>query len=159
MAVEIERKFLVVGEAWRELADAGRQVTQAYLSDSEKSSIRIRIIDGKRAFLSIKSGYRGITRDEFEYEIPVRDAEEMLALRQSGIVDKIRHHLLIAGVVWEVDVFSGENAGLVIAEVELEDENQKLTLPSWIGQEVTGDLRYQNSMLAKSPYGTWGLSE
>jgi CYTH domain-containing protein len=155
MALEIERKFLVKSRAWQREADAGRRIRQAYLSNTARNSVRVRIIDDKNARLTIKSGYRGIVRDEFEYEIPAADAREMLALRQSTIIDKVRYKVEHAGRVWEVDEFFGANAGLVLAEIELDDENHALHLPAWVGREVTGDKRFNNSQLAVHPFGEW----
>ena len=159
MAVEIERKFLVADETWRADVDQGQRIQQAYLSACASHSIRIRIVDETKAWLTIKSGYRGIVRDEFEYEVPLGDAVAMLELRQSDIVDKIRYRVPADGFMWEVDVFAGANAGLVIAEIELENETQEPAEPLWLGTEVTGDLRYQNSMLASEPFETWKLSQ
>lgn len=159
MAVEIERKFLVADNTWRAAADPGRRIRQAYLSASTSHSIRIRIVDETQSWLTVKSGYRGIVRDEFEYEVPIGDAIAMLELRQSNIVDKVRYQVLLDGSTWEVDVFAGANVGLVIAEIELEDEAQQLIEPPWLGTEVTGDLRYQNSQLAAVPYTAWTSAE
>ena len=155
MALEIERKFLVRGKAWQAAADGGRRIHQAYLSNNAKSSIRVRIIDDCRAKLTIKSSYRGIVRDEFEYEIPVTDARDMINLRQSMIIDKVRYKVRSGPLVWEIDEFFGANAGLVLAEVELDQVDQQLDLPSWISQEVTGDKRYNNSQLAAHPFSEW----
>jgi adenylate cyclase len=155
MALEIERKFLVVDDAWRAQADAGRRMRQGYLTSSALNSVRVRIVDDGAAELAIKSGYRGLTRDEFEYQVPVADAVAMLPLCTGSIVDKVRHHLQLGGHTWEIDVFSGDNAGLIIAEVELASETEAVPLPPWTGEEVTGQLRYQNSQLAIEPYGTW----
>lgn len=159
MALEIERKFLVADETWRADADQVQRMRQAYLSASASHSIRIRIVDETQSWLTIKSGYRGIVRDEFEYEVPLGDAIAMLELRQSNIVDKVRYQVLAEGSTWEVDVFAGANAGLVIAEIELEDETQQPIEPPWLGTEVTGDLRYQNSQLAALPYTAWTSTE
>ncbi|MFY0613733.1 MAG: CYTH domain-containing protein [Hyphomicrobiaceae bacterium] len=159
MAVEIERKFLVANETWRAGAAPGQHIRQAYLSASDTNSIRIRVVDRMQAWLTIKSGYRGIERDEFEYEVPVSDAVQMLELRQSGIIEKIRYPVPAGELLWEVDVFSGANAGLVIAEVELESETQRPAMPTWTGAEVTGELRYQNSRLAAVPFSTWTSTE
>ncbi len=159
MAVEIERKFLVANDAWRADADQGQRIRQAYLSASASNSIRVRIVDETRAWLTIKSGYRGIVRDEFEYEVPLNDAVAMLELRQSSIVDKVRYRVRNDDAVWEVDVFAGANVGLVLAEIELEEETQEPPQPAWVGTEITGELRYQNSMLASDPYENWSSSE
>lgn len=155
MAIEIERKFLVRGEAWRDQIHSQQRFRQAYLSSNDISSVRVRIADERRAWISIKTSYHGISRDEFEYPIPVADACQLLQLRESEIIEKHRYHVDFEGLTWEIDEFAGSNAGLVIAEVELEDEVQAVTLPDWIGQEVTGDRRYQNSQLAQHPYKAW----
>ena len=159
MAVEIERKFLIADDSWRRDADQGRRIRQAYLSASASNSIRVRIVDEAHAWLTIKSGYRGIARDEFEYEIPLDDAIAMLELRRSSIVDKMRYRVRNGDLVWEVDVFAGANAGLVIAEIELDDEAAEPPRPTWLGTEITSESRYQNSMLASDPYENWGSSQ
>lgn len=155
MALEIERKFLVQGKQWQASADGGRRIRQAYLSNNAKNSVRIRIIDDTRAKLTIKSGYRGITRDEFEYEVPIKDARDLIHLRQSMIIDKVRYKVRFDNIVWEIDEFFGANAGLVIAEVELTGADQKIRIPTWVGREVTGDKRYNNSQLAVHPFNEW----
>ena len=155
MALEIERKFLVTSNRWREMAISEHQFRQAYLASSKTNSVRIRVIDGRIGRLTVKSAYEGISRDEFEYEIPVSDAIEMLELRIGGLIEKTRHRVPIDGFVWEVDVFEGLNAGLVVAEIELTCEDQEFTMPDWIGKEVSDDMRYQNSMLATSPFTVW----
>ncbi len=159
MAIEIERKFLVASNAWQCEADVGRRMRQAYLSSTKQNSVRVRIVDDARAWLAIKSAFRGLTRDEFEYEIPLADALQMLDLRCSGIVDKVRYKVEAGHVVWEIDEYFGENAGLIIAEVELTDEAQELVLPAWVGREVTGDQRFQNSGLADRPLAAWPAEE
>ena len=159
MPVEIEQKFLVADEAWRAMAGPGQRLRQAYLCASEKNSIRIRIANEVQAWLTIKSDFRGIERDEYEYEVPVHDANDMLELRHSGIIEKTRYLIPIDDLVWEVDVFSGDNTGLIMAEVELEHTTQALVVPAWIGAEVTGAPRYQNSALASQPFKTWQLSQ
>ncbi|MBU2533065.1 MAG: CYTH domain-containing protein, partial [Alphaproteobacteria bacterium] len=140
MALEIERKFLVIGDSWRSKAAEGQKLRQAYLASSAQNSVRVRIVDERRAWLTIKSGYRGITRDEFEYEVPVEDAQEMIELRQNSVIDKVRYPLADGSLIWEIDVFSGDNDGLVIAEIELDDADHEPDLPDWIGDEVTGEL-------------------
>ena len=158
MAIEIERKFLVKEDSWRGQVYAQRRLRQAYLSSSDISSVRVRIADDRDAWISIKTSYDGITRDEFEYPIPVSDARHLIQLRESEIIEKTRYQVDFAGLTWEVDDFAGANIGLVIAEVELEDEVQPVTLPDWVGVEVTGDPRYQNSQLARYPFRTWRTS-
>ena len=155
MAVEIERKYLVINDDWREGADQGTLFRQGYLLGSEKSSVRVRI-EGEQANLNIKSATLGIRRSEFEYPIPLADAEEMLnTLCEKTLIEKHRYHISYAGHLWEIDIFSGDNAGLVVAEVELEDENEAFSMPAWIGKEVSNDPRYYNVCLVKHPYKDW----
>lgn len=153
MGVEIERKFLVKGEAWR---DAGPVVAmrQGYLGLDPDRTVRVRIA-GPEAFLTVKGRARGMTRAEFEYAIPVEDAEQLLALCEGTVIEKTRTRIEAADVVWEVDEFAGDNAGLVTAECELDNEEQEFVRPAWLGEEVTGDHRYGNSNLARNPYGRW----
>lgn len=155
MAIEIERKFLVTGDGWRS-APRIRAITQGYLSGSGTASIRVRIQDGA-ATLAIKSEAAGAVRDEFEYPIPVADAEAMLRLCPRPPMVKKRYEIVHAGKLWEVDAFEGALAGLVIAEVELDRADETITLPPWVGREVTHDRRYRNSSLIRT--GLDGLSE
>ena len=153
MGQEIERKFLVQGDSWR--TGGGKPVRQGFLHNEVESTVRVRI-SGKRAFLTIKGSATGITRLEFEYEIPLQDANEMLdKLCQKPLIEKIRHEVFEGGFKWEIDEFLGENAGLVVAEIELEDENQEFTKPDWLGREVSDDARYLNANLIKNPYCQW----
>ncbi|MBP7462657.1 MAG: CYTH domain-containing protein [Candidatus Delongbacteria bacterium] len=154
MGKEIERKFLVKSDAWKSLA-TGTYYRQGYLSTIKERVVRVRTI-GDKGFLTIKGITVGVTRSEFEYEIPVEEANLMLDnLCEKPIIEKLRAKIKLDGLVWEVDEFHGENQGLVVAEVELQDENQKLTLPDWIGPEVSGDPRYFNSNLILRPYTHW----
>jgi adenylate cyclase len=150
MAAEIERKFLVIGDAWQPDSE-GVKITQGYLSRDPDRTLRVRIA-GERAWLTVKGRSKGITRAEFEYEVPLADAREMLNLCLPGMIAKTRHRVPHAGHVWEVDVFHGENAGLVLAEVELADETDSPELPPWLGAEVSADPRYFNSCLAGVPH-------
>ena len=152
MPLEIERKFLVTGTAWRS-PDAQRLV-QGYLSRDKARTVRVRIA-GPLAFLTIKGATSGASRAEFEYPIPLADAEALLGLCEGPLIDKIRHRVAFGGLLWEVDEFLGENAGLVVAEVELEREDQAVDLPPWVGEEVTHDPRYFNSNLASFPFSQW----
>lgn len=155
MAIEIERKFRVTDDSWRTAADSGTRFRQGYLTGSEHASVRVRI-EGEQANLNIKSATLGVTRQEFEYPIPLADAEQMLAtLAEKPLIEKTRHHLEHAGRVWEIDVFEGDNAGLVVAEVELPSEDAPLELPPWAGDEVSHDHRYYNSCLVQHPYKDW----
>ena len=153
MGIEIERKFLVKNDSWKAAADKGRLCRQGYLKSDGGMTIRIRMM-GKKAFLTIKGPTTGISRTEFEYEIPCADAEALLELCGS-LVEKVRHHISYAGMVWELDVFTGANEGLVMAEIELESEGQEVGLPEWAGEEVSGDSRYYNASLAKHPFTGW----
>ena len=153
MAIEIERKFLVHDTGFlRQLT--GEQVVQAYLSSKAEATIRIRIVESQ-AWLTIKGKTRGMSRSEYEYQIPLADARELLNLCDSGRIEKRRYRIAHGLHVWEVDVFHGDNEGLVLAEVELRNEKEEPEMPSWIGREVTEDARYFNSALARKPYSTW----
>jgi len=151
---EIERKFLVRDDSWREGA-VGVTVLQGYLTTARECTVRVRVAGG-RAWLTVKGPARGLTRPEFEYGIPVEDAEAMLKeLSVAPPVEKTRYRVPFGGLVWEVDVFHGANEGLVLAEVELEHEEQEPPLPPWVGEEVTHDPRYLNASLARHPYTRW----
>lgn len=155
MAREIERKFLVNGDGWRPGA-LGVPYRQGYLAAGDGITVRARVAGG-RAWLTIKGPAAAGARDEYEYPIPVADALEMLdRLSVGGQVEKVRHRVPFAGHTWEVDEFQGENAPLVVAEVELERIDEEITLPPWIGLEVTYDPRYTNAALARHPYSRWG---
>jgi adenylate cyclase len=153
MALEIERKFLVDPEKWKP-TDQGITLIQAYLGLNPYPTVRIRIA-GEKAFLTIKGRSQTISRPEFEYEVPVKDAREMLKLAISNPVEKIRYHVMHEGFLWEVDVFSGKNSGLVVAEIELTSEDQEFPKPEWIMKEVSDDGRYYNSYLSTCPYTDW----
>lgn len=154
MAIEIERKFLVKGDAWRSLA-VGVLYRQGYISRGNGRTVRVRQA-GDRAYLTIKGRAIGLSRSEFEYEIPVDDAEIMLTtLCDQPLIEKKRYRIKIGDLIWEVDEFLGENQGLVLAEVELEQAEQTITLPDWIGAEVSGDPRYYNSNLVTHPFTRW----
>ncbi len=153
MGVEIERKFLLVSEAWRRGA-VGQHYRQGYLCTDPERTVRVRVA-GTRAMLTIKGRTVGASRAEFEYAIPLADAEAMLALCLPPLIDKTRYSVMAGGRMWEVDEFHGLNAGLVVAEVELEAEDAPLELPEWVGAEVTGQRAYYNSCLVCAPYSTW----
>jgi adenylate cyclase len=153
MAVEIERKFLVASDAWRE-GPPGVRMAQGYLSRETGRTVRVRIA-GEKGFLTIKGPVSGISRAEFEYEIPVEEARELLAMCPAPWIDKIRHERWHDGHCWEVDEFLGDNAGLVVAEIELYDAAAEFALPAWIGREVSDDVRYFNSRLAVTPWPGW----
>jgi adenylate cyclase len=154
MAIEIERKFLVKSEAWRNLA-VGVVYRQGYLCTEPERTVRVRIA-GDRAYLTIKGATIGQSRPEYEYPIPLADAAEMLAkLCHRPLIEKTRYRIALNDVVWEVDEFTADNEGLILAEVELRDETQSLQIPDWIGAEVSGDPRYFNSYLVQHPYSQW----
>lgn len=153
MPSEIERKFLVADDSWRD-GSAGVRICQGYLSQDADRTVRVRIA-GEKAWLTIKGRSEGISRVEFEYEIPLVEARELLGLCLPSVIDKTRHEVLHAGHVWEVDVFHGDNEGLIVAEVELADELVSPELPGWVGPEVSDDARYFNSCLAVTPYANW----
>jgi adenylate cyclase len=151
MGVEIERKYLVVGDGWRQLAGPGRRFCQGHLARDGRGSVRVRRADD-RAYITVKGPRDGITRAEFEYEIPIGDAEEMLtSLCAQPLIEKTRYCVQHLGVVWEIDVFGGDADGVVIAEVELASSDQSVPLPEWIGREVSHDPRYRNSMIVRRP--------
>lgn len=154
MAQEIERKFLLAGEGWRGLAE-GIAYRQGYLCAAKERSVRVRIA-GEQGFLTIKGATIGAARSEYEYEIPLTDAREMLdALCPQPQIEKKRYTIPYRGFTWEVDEFFGLNQGLIVAEIELEREDQPFERPNWIGEEVTGDARYYNAALCAAPYTTW----
>ena len=154
MGIEIERKFLLTGTTWKNLAP-GTSYRQGYLNSIKERTVRVRTIDDK-GFLTIKGISVGATRVEYEYEIPFDDAENLLnELCEKPIIEKNRYKITHGGFVWEIDEFFGENEGLVVAEIELESEDQTFEKPEWVGEEVTGDPRYFNSNLIKNPFLKW----
>jgi adenylate cyclase len=155
--LEIERKFLIVSDAWRgQVEGSPKRLSQGYLCSDAAKSVRVRIA-GDRATLTVKGSREGISRLELQYDIPVLDAEFMLALCERPLIDKTRYIVRHDGMKWEVDIFHAENDGLMVAEVELEREDQPVSLPEWVGQEVSLEARYYNSCLARAPYSTWKL--
>ena len=165
MGIEIERKFLVAGDGWRAAAREVVPMAQGYLNDmgamdrgEQKASVRVRI-QGETAFLNLKSRELGHTRQEFDYPIPVADARALLALCVGGVVDKRRHYVEHEGHLWEVDEFLGDNAGLVVAEIELDHADEAFVKPAWIGKQVTDAARYYNLALASRPYSAWSDDE
>ena len=153
--MEIERKFLVRGDFSRDVSKAER-IVQGYICSQPGRTVRIRIY-GEEGFLTIKgsSNDKGLSRYEFEQKIPLADAEKLLELCEPGAIDKVRHLVPHEGHLWEVDVFHGANEGLVMAEIELGSEDEAFDKPEWLGEEVSGDRRYYNSMLTKHPYSEW----
>lgn len=155
MAQEIERKFLIKNDNWRNAADQGCYLSQGYLNDAVQSSVRVRV-SGDQAYLNIKSATLGISRSEYEYEIPREDALEILSnLCHKPLIEKTRYHVIHGDHTWEVDVFHGENDGLIVAEIELGSESESFTLPEWAGDEVSHDPRYYNVCLVKHPFKHW----
>lgn len=154
MGEEIERKFLVSGEPWRETAE-GTRYRQGFLSTEPERTVRVRVA-GPRGTITVKGKNIGARRAEFEYEIPVADAERMLdTLCKRPLIEKVRYTLAIGPHTWEIDVFEGDNAALVVAEIELSREDEAFERPDWVGNEVTDDPRYFNSNLVANPYRTW----
>jgi adenylate cyclase len=154
MAKEIERKFLVAGDGWRAEVRETARLRQGYLFADERIAVRVRTA-GDVAFLTVKAEQSAVVRDEFEYDIPLADAEAMLALCRGGLVDKTRHTLDRPGGHWTVDVFAGANDGLVLAEVEMADADTILAVPDWAGEDVTSDRRYRNAALSTRPFTSW----
>src|SRR3954464_3183435 len=149
MAKEIERRFLVEGTAWRDRVHASSSLQQFYLAGGPDRSVRIRISDGSAATLTLKFGGQALSRDEFEYPVPLAEAEEMEAFALGNVIAKTRHRIDVAGYVYEVDVFEGALAGLIIAELETPDHVADAKLPDWLGREVTGEPAYYNAVLAE----------
>ena len=151
--MEVERKFLVRNNSFVDEAFKKRRIIQGYICSDAERSVRVRIREDE-AFLTIKSATneRGWSRYEFEQPIPMKDAEELMKLCLPGLIDKVRHYVKVGSHTWEVDVFHGENEGLIVAEIELETEDETFELPEWIGREVSGEQKYYNMMLAKHPY-------
>lgn len=156
--VEIERKFLVNSNDFIDQARTKNRIVQAYLNSNVARTVRIRI-KGNKGFLTIKgeSNSTGVTRLEWETEIPLRTAEQLLTICESGIIEKTRYEIKIEKHIFEVDVFTGLNDGLIIAEIELESEDESFKKPEWLGKEVTNDSRYYNSYISKKPYINWEL--
>ena len=159
MPQEIERKFLVANDGWRAGADEGRSFRQAYLAETDRAVIRVRIADGKSAVITVKSAKPGLSRGEFEYAVPVADAEALAELRQGSELQKTRFRASHGAWTWEIDVYAGENAGLVIAEIEIESETAKVELPPWLGREVTGKRRFYAAQLSQHPFRLWAEAE
>jgi adenylate cyclase len=155
MPVEIERKFLVKDDSWRAQVESESHIMQGYIAETPAVTVRVRV-KGDRAFLTIKGATKGLSRSEFEYPIPVEDAVQILdELAVSPAIDKVRYGVRAGNHVWDLDVFAGENAGLVLAEVELSTEDDTFEMPDWAGKEVSGDPRYYNVNLARAPFQSW----
>ena len=165
MGIEIERKFLLANDSWRDAVDATIAMGQGYLNDAasvqlgtQNVSVRVRL-EGDQARLNIKSREAGASRQEFDYPIPVADGEALLKLCVGGRIEKNRHHVHHEGHLWEIDEFLGDNAGLVVAEIELDSVDEAFARPAWLGREVTDLLRYYNLNLASHPYAHWSTDE
>ncbi len=155
MGVEIERKFLVRNDDWRQEVQSAQQITQGYIAVGPPTAVRVRIADGA-AILNIKKATLDLERAEFEFSIPLEEGEAILdSLCEGHIIQKTRYMLPEDGFLWEIDVFEGSNAGLVVAEIELEDVDDKIPKPDWLGEEISDDPRYLNSSLTMHPYTTW----
>ncbi len=165
MAIEIERKFLLGNDAWRVLVYQSTRIAQAYLNDSqalaygrEHCSVRVRVFN-QLANINIKSRELGAKRQEFEYPIPLQDAEQLMGLSSQICIDKTRHLVHFGNHLWEIDEFAAENTGLIVAEIELEHEHEDFQRPDWLGHEVTDQLRYYNMQLSAKPYTLWSDEE
>ena len=156
--IEIERKFLVLSEAFKTEAFKKTKIVQGFLNTHKERPVRVRI-KGEKAFITVKgiSNLEGTTRLEWEKEILVSEAEQLLKICEPNLIEKTRFEVKVDNHIFEVDEFYGENEGLVIAEIELSSENETFTKPEWLGKEVTGDVRYYNSLLSKTPYRNWGI--
>ncbi|HMQ53287.1 MAG TPA: CYTH domain-containing protein [Anaerolineae bacterium] len=154
MGQEIERKFLVKRDFWQQQEKSGQIYRQGYLNSAKERTVRVRLI-GDRGILTIKGEAQGLTRPEYEYDLPLEEAQELLKLCEQPLIEKKRYKIKQGDLTWEVDEFFGENEGLIIAEVELEHEQQGFEYPAWLDQEVTGDPRYFNANLVRQPYRSW----
>ena len=155
MAIEIEHKFLLQDESWRDQIQSQCEYRQGYLISGGKSSVRVRVA-GEKAYLNIKSRTLGTSRSEYEYAIPLDDAEQILAgLIEGPLIEKTRYLVPHEGNIWEIDQFHGDNVGLIVAEIELQAEGEVFVRPPWIGEEVSDDERYYNAALVKNPYKNW----
>jgi len=154
MPLEIERKFLIKNDTWKASADKGLVIKQAYLNTDKERTVRVRLKD-EQGFLTIKGKTVNTTRVEFEYEIPKQDALELLKLCSKSVIEKTRYNVLHENMLWEIDIFEGDNAGLEVAEIELENENQTFSIPNWLGKEVSMEPKYFNSSLVEKPFKDW----
>lgn len=165
MGIEIERKFLVAGDGWRMGISRSEPMSQGYLVGAQalrtgaaRSSVRARIA-GEKAWMNVKAAVAGVERAEFEYAIPLADAQAMLATLCDGVLEKIRHHVVVEGALFEVDEFLGDNTGLVVAEIELDAVDASFPKPEWLGREVSDLMRYYNVNLIAHPYAQWSTDE
>ena len=156
--IEIERKFLTVSDQYKEQAYKKTHIVQGFLNTHKERTVRVRI-KGEKAFITIKgiSNSEGTTRFEWEKEISLKEAEQLIELCEPNLIEKIRYKIKVGNHIFEVDEFSAENKGLIVAEIELSEENESFDKPDWLGKEVTGDIRYYNSQLCIVPYKNWGI--
>jgi adenylate cyclase len=154
MGQEIERKFLVKDDSWRAAVESSSVLRQGYLAVDHGTTVRVRT-DGAEVWLTIKGPAEGLTRAEFEYRVPLTEAEPLIGLCRGRVVEKTRHKVRAGGHVWEIDEFTGANAGLVVAEVELRHADEGIAKPAWLGREVSGDRRFDNASLSVRPYAHW----
>jgi len=154
MGTETERKFLVKNDAWRAAVKDSRRLVQGYVAIDGQTIVRVRL-DGERAWLTLKGPQDGVTRPEFEYEIPKPDAEALMGLCLGRVVEKVRHRVPVGAHLWEIDEFRGANDGLVVAEVELGQPEEAFNRPGWLGDEVSEDARFFNASLSLRPFATW----
>jgi CYTH domain-containing protein len=156
--IEIERKFLIVSDKYKEQAYKKTRIVQGFLNTHKERTVRVRI-KGKEAYIAIKgiSNKEGTSRFEWEKKIAVEEAEQLIELCESNLIEKIRYEIKVGNHIFEVDEFSAENEGLIIAEIELSEENESFEKPDWLGKEVTGDIRYYNSQLSRVPYKNWSI--
>ncbi len=155
MGIEIEKKFLVKEDAWNRVKTKGLLYKQGYMMRDEDKTIRVRLVEGDKGYLTIKGKRSGFSRPEYEYPIPLKDAEELLQQFCDAIIVKKRYKITVHGKYWEVDEFLEDNEGLILAELELADESETFGLPDWIDKEVTADQRYYNSELSVNPFKNW----
>lgn len=151
---EIERKFLVKNMSFLSEINSGKRIVQGYLSSIPERTVRVRI-KGEKGYLTIKGKTEGISRFEWEKEIAIEEAEQLLKLCEKGIIDKTRYEIPVGKHLFEIDIFESENEGLILVEIELEHENETFEKPTWLGKEVSNDIRYYNSYLSQNPYKTW----
>ena len=156
--IEIERKFLIVSDKYKEQAYKKTRIVQGFLNTQKERTVRVRI-KGKEAYITIKgiSNKEGTSRFEWEKKIAVEEAEQLIELCEPNLIEKIRYEIKVGNHIFEVDEFSAENKGLIVAEIELSEENESFDKPDWLGKEVTGDMRYYNSQLCIVPYKNWGI--
>lgn len=155
MGLEIERKFLIKDTSWKNETKEGISIRQGYLNSEVERTVRVRV-HGEQGVLTIKGKNQNLTRKEFEYQIPLDDALDLIDLCEKPIIEKTRFLLSVNHNTWEIDVFEGENEGLVVAEIELTSEEESFDIPSWLGEEVSSDSKFYNSSLIKNPYANWG---